>query len=162
MQHPVSTMTLDAVVHLSSVSHSGSSPWEQISFSFPSCYTLAVASNKRATRCSAAPPPAGVGRRMERNRKKLVGWDKGSLLEQRSKGTVTMIQIRRKHKTKLHNPQSCSHRPLLLRAPKPRVSSRCPAPPPPESSMMVHGMEHPALFGQVGSSRPAVSLSGFW
>jgi len=29
----------------------------------------------------AAPPPAGVQRRMERNRQKLVGRDKGSLTE---------------------------------------------------------------------------------
>jgi len=30
---------------------------------------------------AAAPPPAGVRRRMERNRQKLVGRDKGSLTE---------------------------------------------------------------------------------
>jgi len=53
-----------------------------------------VASNKKA------PHPAGVGRRMERNRQKLVGWDKGSLTEQQTKGTVTTttIPIRRIHK----------------------------------------------------------------
>ena len=45
--------------------------------------------------------PAGVWRRMERNRQKLVGRDKGSLTEQQTKGTgTTTIQIRRKHKTK--------------------------------------------------------------
>jgi len=35
---------------------------------------------------------------------------------------------------------------------------------PPEPSMMAHGMEYPALFGQVGvgSAHPAVSLPGFW
>jgi len=39
-----------------------------------------------------------VQRRTERNRQKLVGWDKGSLTEQQTKGTgTTMIQIRRKH-----------------------------------------------------------------
>jgi len=38
---------------------------------------------------------------MERNRQKLVGWDKGSLTEQQTKGTgSTMKQIRRKHNTK--------------------------------------------------------------
>ena len=48
----------------------------------------------------AAPPPAGVRRRMERNRQKLVGRDKGSLTEQQTERTVTtMIQIRRKHNT---------------------------------------------------------------
>jgi len=33
-----------------------------------------------------------------------VGWDKGSLTEQQTKGTVTtMIQIRRKYDTNSHN-----------------------------------------------------------
>jgi len=31
-----------------------------------------------------------------------------------------------------------------------------PISPQPESSMMAHGMKYPALFGQVGSARPAV------
>jgi len=49
----------------------------------------------------AAPPPAGVWRRMERNRQKLMGGDKDSLTEQQTKGTVkTTIQIRRTHNTK--------------------------------------------------------------
>jgi len=39
---------------------------------------------KGPSNCSAAPPPAGVWRRMERKRQKLVGWDKGSLTEQQS------------------------------------------------------------------------------
>jgi len=51
-------------------------------------------------RHAAAPPPTEVRRRMERNRQKLVGQDKGSLTEQQTKGTVTtMIQMRRKHNT---------------------------------------------------------------
>jgi len=61
----------------------------------------------------AAPPLAGVRRRMERNRQKMVGRDKGSLTEQQTKGTVTTtIQIRRKHNTN-HTTQrdSCSPRP---------------------------------------------------
>jgi len=38
---------------------------------------------------------------MERNRQKLVGWDKGSLTEQQTKGTgTTTIPIRGIHKTK--------------------------------------------------------------
>ena len=46
------------------------------------------------------PSPSGVRRRMERNRQKLVGWDKGSLTEQQTKGTgTTTIQIRGKHNT---------------------------------------------------------------
>jgi len=51
-------------------------------------------------RHAAALPPAAVRRRMERNRQKLVGRDKGSLTEWQTKGTVTTtIQIRRKHNT---------------------------------------------------------------
>jgi len=47
---------------------------------------------------AAAPPPTGTRRRMERNRQKLVGRDKGSLTEQQTEGTVTTtIQKRRKH-----------------------------------------------------------------
>jgi len=38
-------------------------------------------------------------RRMERNRQKLVGQDKGSLTEQQTKGTGTTIQIRRIYNT---------------------------------------------------------------
>jgi len=38
-------------------------------------------------------------------------------------------------------------------APEPRESSRRAAlPPPPEPRVMAHGMEYPALFGQVGSA----------
>jgi len=49
---------------------------------------------------SATPPPAGVGRRMERKRQKLVGQDKGSLTEQQTKPKVTTtIQRRRTYKT---------------------------------------------------------------
>jgi len=53
---------------------------------------------RQQKRHAAAPPPARVRRRMERNRQKLVGRDKGSLTEQQTEGTVTTtIQIRRKH-----------------------------------------------------------------
>jgi len=115
---------------------------------------------RQQKRHMAAPPPARVRRRMERNRQKLVGRDKGSLTEQQTKGTVTAtIQVRGIHKTK-QNTESRSHHPPL-RAPKPRVRSRRPAPPPREPSMMAHGMEYPALFGQVGSARPVVPLPGF-
>ena len=55
-------------------------------------------------RHAAAPPPARVWRRMERNRQKLVGWDKGSLTEQQTKGTGTItIQKRGIHNTNLQN-----------------------------------------------------------
>jgi len=68
----------------------------------------------------AAPPPAEVQRRMERNRQKLVGRDKGSLTEQQTKGTVTTtIQIRRIHNTKQQNAQSNSHSPPPPSTPEP-------------------------------------------
>ena len=76
------------------------------------------------------PSPAGVRRRMERNKQKLAGRDKGSLTEQQTKGTVTTtIQIRGIHKTKQTAQQSCSPWLPPLRTPEPRVSSRHPAPP---------------------------------
>jgi len=58
----------------------------------------------------AAPSSAKVQRRMERNRQKLVGRDKGSLTEQETKGTgTTKIQIRRKYNT-----NHTTHRAALL------------------------------------------------
>jgi len=109
----------------------------------------------------AAPPLARVWRRMERKRQKLVGRDKGSLTEQQTKGTgTTMIQIRRKHNT-----NCTTHRASLSRTglvPRSQAVSEFPPPcsPPPEPSMTAHGMEYPALFGQVGSGCPAVPLPG--
>jgi len=51
----------------------------------------------------AAPPPAGVQRRMGIGRK-LVGRDKGSLTEQQTKGIgTTTIQKRGIHKTNQQN-----------------------------------------------------------
>jgi len=100
---------------------------------------------------------------MERKRQKLVGRDKGSLTEQQTKGTVTTtIQIRRKHNT-----NRTTHRAALLDltgAACSQAASEFPPPRslPPEPSMMAHGMEYPALFGQVGSAHPAVSLPGVW
>jgi len=98
---------------------------------------------------------------MERNRQKLVGWDKGSLTEQQTEGTgTTMIQIRRKHNT-----NRTTYRAVLLDrtgAASSRAASEFlpPSSPPPERSMMAHGMEYPVLFGQVGSALPAVPLPG--
>ena len=55
---------------------------------------------QRATCSLYHPSPAGLGRRMERKRQKLVGRDKGSLTEQWTKWTViTIILIRRIYKT---------------------------------------------------------------
>jgi len=102
-----------------------------------------------------------VQRRRERKRQKLVGWDKGTLTEQQTKGTgTTTIQIRRKHNTKHKTHRAilpnCHYCTLLS-------SESVPSTPltPPEPSMTAHGMEYPALFGQVGSAPPAVSLPGF-
>ena len=92
-----------------------------------------------------------------------MGRDKGSLTEQQTKGTgTTMIQIRRIHNTNRINQRAA----LLDRtgAANSRAASEFPPPsfPSPEPSMTAHGMEYSALFRQVGSARPAVSLSGFW
>jgi len=102
---------------------------------------------------------------MERNRQKPVGRDKGSITEQQTEGTgTTTIQKRGIHKTKHTAQQSRSPEPPPLHAPEPRVSSHRAAPPSPEPSMTAHGMEYPALFGQVGvgPAHSAVPLPGFW
>jgi len=72
--------------------------------------------------------------RMERNRQKLVGRDKGSLTEQQTEGTATtMIQLRGIHRTNQQNrarrTESLSWTEPPLSPPEPRVSSRPPAPP---------------------------------
>jgi len=114
-------------------------------------------------KCHAAtPPPAWVQRSMERNRQKLVGQDKGSLTEQKTKGTVTTtIQIRENTTQTTEPTEPLSQTGPAPRSPEPQMSSCHPAPCPPEPSMMAHGMEYPALFGQVGSAHPAVPLPGF-
>jgi len=86
----------------------------------------------RQQKChAAAPPPAGVRRRTERNRQKPVGQDKGSLTEQQTEGTgTTTIQKKKKEYTKQTRrtePRSRTEPPLC--APKPRVSSRPPLSP---------------------------------
>jgi len=99
---------------------------------------------------------------MERNRQKQVGRDKGSLREQQTKGTgTTTIQIRRKHNTN-HTTQRAAL-PERTGAVRSRAASEFlpPSSPAPEPSMAAHGMEYPALFGQVGSARQAVPLPGF-
>jgi len=116
---------------------------------------------RQQKRYVATPPPARVRRRMESNRQKLVGRDKGSLTEQQTKGTVTTtIQIKRKHNTN-HTTQRAAL-PDRTDATCSRATSEFPLPssPPPEPSMTACGMEYPALFGQVGSAGLAVSLPG--
>ena len=116
--------------------------------------------SRQQKRHVAAPPPARVWRRMERNRQKLVGRDKGSLTEQQTKGTGTTIQLRRKHNT------NRTTEPLSPTAYAARSRDEGEFPPPssplPERSMTAHGMEYPVLFGQVESAHPAVPLPGFW
>ena len=86
---------------------------------------------RQQKRHAAAPPPTGVRRRMERNRQKLGGRDKGSLTQQQTKGTgTTTIRIRGIHKTKQTTQQSCSPEPPPPRTPEPQVSSPHPAPRP--------------------------------
>ena len=58
----------------------------------------------------ATPPPAGVWRRMERNRQKQVGRDKGSSTEQQTKGTGTTIWIQMRRE---HNTNHITHRAVL-------------------------------------------------
>jgi len=98
---------------------------------------------------------------MEKKRQKLMGWDKGILTEQQTKGTVTTtILIRRIYKTAKSteqlSPPSAPHAPKLpLTSPPGQL-------PQPEPSMAAHGMEYPVLFSQFGSARPALSPPGFW
>ena len=91
------------------------------------CCGLAAASNKK--RHVATPPPAGVQRRMERNRQKLVGRDKGSFTEQQTEGNSNNNDTDEEEtQHKLHSPESCSPG-LMPRDPETRVSSHHPAPP---------------------------------
>jgi len=63
-------------------------------------------------RHAAAPPPATVWRRMERNRQKLVARDKGSLTEQQTKGNSNNDDTdEEKTQHKLYNTESRSPRP---------------------------------------------------
>jgi len=81
-----------------------------------------------------------------------VGRNKGSLTEQQTKGTVTTtIQM-------IHNTNRTTQRAVLPDQTGARTSSSAPL----EPSMMAHGMEYPALSGQVGSDRLTVPLPGFW
>jgi len=50
------------------------------------CRSLVLAGNKGPQGCSVTPPPAGLGRRMERKKTaELMGQDKGSLTEEQTK-----------------------------------------------------------------------------
>jgi len=123
------------------------------------CRGLSPAENKGPRGRSIAPPPAGVGRRMERKWQKLVGRDKGSLTEQQTKQTVTTILIRRIYKTVKWTEQLSP--PSAPRTPKLQPTSLRTAPPP---SIKHDSAWYRTLcfFGQVGSARPAVYPPGFW
>jgi len=115
-----------------------------------------------ATKAPRGRPSPRWGAEENGNRQKLMGRDKGSLTEQQTMGTVTTtIQIRRKHNTNCTTQRAAL--PDRTGATRSRAVSEFPPPsfPPPEPSMMAHGMEYPALFGQVGSALPAVPLPGF-
>ena len=65
------------------------------------CCGLALVGNKGPWCHSNTSPPAGAGRRMERNRQKLMGQDKGSLTELWMKWRITTtVLIRQIYKTK--------------------------------------------------------------
>jgi len=63
------------------------------------CCSSAVDDNKGPRTRSIAHPPTGMWRRMERQRQKFMGQDKGSLTEQQKKRMVTTILRRRIYKT---------------------------------------------------------------
>jgi len=99
---------------------------------------------------------------MERKRQKLVGRDKGSLTEQQTEGNKNSNDTN-KEKTQQRTArprQQLSRTGPAPRPPKPRVSPRRAASPPPEPSVTSHGMEYQALFGQVGSA-PTPGLCPF-
>jgi len=82
--------------------------------------------SRKQKRHAAAPPPTVVQRRMERNRQKLVGRDKGSLTEQQTEGTgITTVQKRGIHKTnqqnRAHRTEPLSRTKSPLCPPEPRV-----------------------------------------
>jgi len=98
---------------------------------------------------------------MESNRQKQVSGDKGSLTEQQTNRTgTTMIQIKRKHNTNCTTQRAA----LLNRCralPSRELVSSVQLPSSTGTQHEAHGMEYPALFGHVGSARPAMSLPGF-
>ena len=106
-------------------------------------------------------PPTAVRRRMKRKRQKLVGRDKGSLTKQQTKGNSNNNDT---DKEKTQQRTARPHRPSLPHrtgAAPSRAASEFPPPssPPLEPSMTAHGMEYPALFGQVGSAHPGCAPS---
>jgi len=122
----------------------------------------------RQQKChTATPSPTKVWRRMERNRLKLVGRDKGSITEQQTKGNSNNKDTEKGNTQNKPAEQSLQNRDTLYRTDsvvRSQAVSEFPSPSsaPPEPSMTAHGIEYRALFGQVGSACPAVPLPGFW
>jgi len=126
-------------------------------FLFSQCFGFGCRWQQK--RHAAAPPPAGVRRRMERNRQKLVGRDKGSLTEQQTEGTVTTtIQIRRKNTTKSDPLSRTAPAP---HAPEPRERSHRAAPPTgTQRDGTWYGIPGSVWPGGVSPHSPAVPLPG--
>jgi len=108
----------------------------------------AAASNKSAMR-PPLPPPVCGGEWKERGRK-LVGRDKGSLTEQQTEGNMNKQRYKWGENTRKTDPLSRTA--PAPHAPQPQESIPAAPPPPLEPSVMSHGMEYRALFGQVGSA----------
>jgi len=124
----------------------------------------AATGNKK--RHAAAPPPAGGRRRMKRKRQKLVGWDKSSLTEQETEGTVTTtVQIRRKHNNESRDPDSRSPEQDPGAAPSQAASESPPRRPSPTGTphdVTWHGIPGSVWSGGVSPHPPAVPLPGVW
>jgi len=112
---------------------------------------------------SGSPSPRRAAEENGKKQAEIGGSGQGQFNRTANKGNRNNNDTEKeKTQHKPHNSESLSLGAPPLRAPKPRVSSRPPAPPPPERSMTAHGMEYTALFGRVGSAHPAVPLPGFW
>jgi len=115
----------------------------------------AAAGNKSATR--PPQPPPGCGGKWKENRQKLVGRDKCSLTEQQTEGTVTRIQIRRKH---YKNRPALSDRTGAARSRAARVPA-APAPPTgTQRDVTWYGIPGSVWSGGVSPHPPAVPVPG--
>jgi len=92
-----------------------------IPFMLPGCFGFGC--RRQQKRHAAAPPPAGVWRRMKRKRHKLVGRDKGSLTEQQTEGNRNNNDTD-KEKTRQKTRPALSDHTGAARSRATRVSSR--------------------------------------
>ena len=117
--------------------------------------------SQQQKRHAAALPPAGMQRRMERRKQKTGGSGLGVFNRTANKGNRNNNDTE-KEKTRQNRPHNrLSRTAPPLCPPKPRVSSCRAASLLLEPCLMAHGMEYPALFGQVGvgSARPGCAPS---